>query len=499
MTSRSASPKHVAELISRAAADGPHPLYLLTGDQVVTEPAALRLARALAEARGEEPQVVRRPPSLDPVLQDLRTFSLFSASKIVVVIESSVLATSETVPDLVDEALAQLPLSDPGAELGQQQRRAASCLLQALHLFQIEPYHGTVAEVLERLPDAALAGGKGHRRKRRRRRSGAQIEKARAALAELLEAARRAELRGWAESAEASLAEIVQDGLPEGHVLVLAESACSESHPVVQALAARGAFAALGRVEADRRSGWSGLATVRAELERETGAAIAPAAMSELARRTLKQQAGRGASAAAAAESTARLAAEYRKLASLSGGGRISQEMVEENVDDRGEEDVWTILDAVGAGNAGAALSGIERYTQAAADGLAARLTLFAIFAAFCRQLAAVTGVVRATGVPAAERSYPRFKAKIAPRLQEDLGPGRKSPLAGLHPFRLHRVYLAASALDPRIAGGLPHRVLEAERRLKGDSGAPDAALAELVVRVATEIRATSSSPEPRS
>ena len=81
-------------------------------------------------------------------------------------------------------------------------------------------------------------------------------------------------------------------------------------------------------------------------------------------------------------------------------------------------------------------------------------------------------------------RNYGRFKSQLAPRLQAQSGPG-SNPIAGLHPYRLHRAYLAASRMGSSRLEQLSWRVLQTELRLKGDSGAPNAALAELVVELA--------------
>jgi hypothetical protein len=86
--------------------------------------------------------------------------------------------------------------------------------------------------------------------------------------------------------------------------------------------------------------------------------------------------------------------------------------------------------------------------------------------------------------VPAGERNYRRFEERHAPSLQRELHAGVASPLAGLHPFRLHRIYLAASRLRGRDLSALPAAVLETELRLKGESGEPDAALAALAALV---------------
>ena len=250
-----------------------------------------------------------------------------------------------------------------------------------------------------------------------------------------------------------------------------------------------------GQVEAARGGGWKGLEVLVAELERETGVAIAKDALEELGGRTIRQgrRARAGQQGQVESDSTARFAAEYRKLATLADGGPITRNLVTAVVEDRGEEDVWAILDAVGQGRADAALGGIRRLLVSTDDPIATRLSVFSLLASFCRQLAAIDGMVRLTGVTPNERSYPRFKTQVAPQLQQDLETGRPSPLAGLHPYRLHRAYLAAARMPTNRLERLPVRVLEAELRLKGESRRPEAALAELVAEVATMARSSSS------
>lgn len=294
-------------------------------------------------------------------------------------------------------------------------------------------------------------------------------------------------MQGIGESDEEVLMEIARDGLPPGHALVLAESTWSPSHPLFAAAQKRGTLARVGQVSTDRRTGWSGLDVVCNALKRETGVAIESQALTELARRTLRKRAGRGRQGDEVdSESTARFAAEYRKLATLAAGSDIGLDLVRESTQDRGEEDVWGILDAVGEGRADVAIAGLDRLLRGAEDAVAARLSVFSLLASFCRQLTAVAGMVSATGMPASERDYRRFKDRIAPHLQGSLEGGRANPLSGLHPFRLHRAYLAASRLGAEGLKRLPARVLETERRLKGDSASPDSALVALVADLAT-------------
>jgi len=283
---------------------------------------------------------------------------------------------------------------------------------------------------------------------------------------------------------------VVQGGLPPGHTLVLAERLVASRHPLARLLAERGTATGVGEVEAARDGAWEGVDLLTAELARQTGVAIERDAMGELARRTLRKESGwRREERGVDADSTARFAGEYRKLAELargSGAPRIERRLVEEAVADRGEEDVWQVLDAAGAGRAGEALERLRRLLAAAEDPQATRLAFFSLFASFCRQLTAVSGMMRLARVPGGETHYHRFRDRHAPALQGELPAGGRNPLAGLHPFRLHRAYLAASRLPAPLLARLPAEVLETELQMKGESGEADVALARLVAHVAS-------------
>ena len=471
-------------LADRAAAGEGGPVYLVIGDRVLAEPAAERVAAAAAGRAGCEVERHRRPTSLAPLLADLRTFGLFATGKVLLAVETGAFADEKAAATFLDQAAEALPLSSDG-ELSGAERKAALRLLQAIRLFDLDPYRGEPAALLSQLPDWAFKGASG-------RRSKTKADEIRDGLAEMLAAARAAELQGFAQEEVSELAAVIREGLPEGHVLVMAESAVAKDHPVAAALAERGAVAQLAQVESEKGA-WSGLGDLTAELARQTGVSIDRPAMDALARRTLRGGSGWGKSSAEA-DSTARFAGEYRKLANLAAGlgrDRITVELVEEAVEDRGQEDVFKILDAVGEGRGGEALDRLTRYLGSASDQIAARLSFFALFAGFCRNLTAVRGMMRASGVRPGEGNYGRFQSNLAPALQKDLpgGDGIKSPLAGLHPFRLHRAYLAASTMDEAYLARLPWRVLQTELALKGESGSPEAALAELMLEVAAQAR----------
>lgn len=326
-------------------------------------------------------------------------------------------------------------------------------------------------------------------RKRQPRGRAAKAQKVlRAGLAQLLEAARESGLVGFAEGDLAELAAVVEQGLPEGHALVLVENTIATDHPLVRRLAETGSVADVGRVSVDRGGAWQGLQAIVGELRDETGVAIDSGALDLLARRTLRQGGG-WKDQSVTADSTGRFAAEYRKLASLVGrGGRIDRAAVETSVADRGDEDVWKILGALGDGRGGEALARYRRLMSATQDEIGTRLSFFGLLASFCRQLTAVVGVMQTQRVRGGERNYHRFKQRTAPMLQGALPDGTASPLASVHPYRLHRAYLAGSRIGPAVAARLPDRLLETELRVKGDSTQADAAVAALMAHVAAAV-----------
>jgi hypothetical protein len=491
-------------LLVAARQGGASQVFLVHGDLVLAEPAALAVAQALAEQHGGRVEAHRRPASLGPLLQDLRTFSMFGSAKVLLAIDTFAFADRSAAADLIDDAEEALPLQGSGAEartLSARERQAASRLMQALRLFEIETGAGggpakAAEDLLDQFPAWVFEGGKAARRGRGGRARGKrQVEELRQGLAALLEAARREGVEGRADGDLSDLAELISGGLPAGHFLVFAERDVSPDHPLARLLDERSAVAAAGEVEAER-GGWQGVDLLAAELERQTGIGISREALDELARRTLRKPgdrpaAGRGGEAAGAsvtADSTARLAGEYRKLANLAGAGggsRIERRMVEEAVEDRGEEDVWKLLDAIGAGHGGEAMGRLQRLLVAADDPAGARLSFFALLATFCRRLTAIRGMMRVASVRGGETNYNRFAERLAPALQADL-PGGRNPLAGVNTWALFRAYLAASRLPEAVAAGLPWEVLETELQLKGESGEADAALGRLVVRLST-------------
>jgi hypothetical protein len=548
-------------------------VFLVRGDLVLAEPAAWKVAEALAAKHGGRVESHRRPASLGPLLQDLRTFSLFGSPKVLLAIDTAVFADRSAAADLVDDAEEVLPLAGdrpargakpalegdeagvprkspalsasrrpqdvegghdassggsssegagtpggsagaasrghadtPGRSLSARERQAASRLMQALRLFEIDPGRGTAEEALEQLPAWVLEGGRTARRGRGGRARGRrQVDELRSGLATLLEAALEDGIEGRSDDDLSDLASAVSSGLPAGHALVFAEREVAADHPLARLLGERGAVAPVGEVAADR-GGWQGVDLLAAELEQQTGIGISGEALSELARRTLRKAgdrpaAGRSGDAArgsVTADSTARLAGEYRKLANLAraaGGARIDRGMVEEAVEDRGDEDVWKLLDAIGAGKGGEAMDRLQRLLASADDPVAARLSFFALLATFCRRLTAIRGMMRVARVPVGETSYNRFAARLAPALQGDL-PGGKNPLAGVNPWALFRAYLAAGRMPEAVVARLPWEVLETELQLKGESAEADAALARLVVRLSAA--AKGDAPGPR-
>jgi hypothetical protein len=489
----------VDRFLGELARSGPPQVCLVHGDLVLAEPTAERVAAALAQTLGCAPERHRHPPSLAPLLQDLRTFSLFASSKVLLVVDSAVFADRGAAAELIDDAAEALPVTVEDRPLSGRERQAASRLLQALHLFDLDPFAGPPERVLGEVPAWAFEGGTSRRSKGGRARGKKQAEDLRSNLAALLEMARREGLQGAGEGDLAALSDVIRGGLPPGHALVLAERSVAADHPVVRLLAERKVVLGVGSIEAaERGGGWQGLDLLSTELERQTGIAIAGDALAELARRTLRQEGDRRGKGGIDADSTARFAGEYRKLAHLAGGtengiksGKIDRKLVEQSVEDRGEEDVWQLLDAVAAGRAAEALDRLRRLISGAEDPLNARLGFFSLFASFCRQLTAIRGMMRVARIPPGEGNYARFRDRLAPALQGEVPGGGKNPLAGLHPFRLHKAYMAASRVPEAVAIRLPSDLLETELQLKGESSEADSALADLVARVSVATMTT--------
>ena len=495
--------KSLDNLLAAIEAGQGSSIYLLSGDLTVAEAQALRLAQALARRAGPDTPVHshRRPAHLSQLFADLETFSLFGDGKVVLVVDSALLADKSAAADLIDEAAALGGTSGGGGtgkkgaknaaaatdELSPAQREGASRLLQALHVFGVDPRGKKPEALLEGLPKWAFQGGAALRKKSPRGRPAKEVAELIPGLAELLRLGLEHDLLGFAEGDLAKLGEMALRGLPDRHFLIFAEASVAEDHPVVAQLAKNGSYVSLPRVTSDK-SGWQGLGSLAGELQQELGIGISADALAELARRTLRQKGDFG-DRGTDPESTARLAGEYRKLASLAKGqgkNRIEVGLVAEAVQDRGEEDVWQILDALGQGKAEEAVRRYRRLIEGADDTVAARLSFFSLLASFCRQLAAVGGMARRERVPGGLRNYNQFKDEWAPKLQKEPPNGGKNPLAGLHPYRLHRAYLLACLLGRDELLELPWRVLETEMRIKGESSEADAAVGALLTRLAS-------------
>jgi len=467
----------VSPLVDAARRDELPAVVLVEGDRVLAEPVAERLAKEIGQLWGVEPRLARHPEDAGELAADLRTLSLFDAGKIVIAVETGWLADKDASVKLLAQALEALPLSGDD-ELSGRERDAARRLLQVLRLHGIDPEAGEPGEVLASLPAPAFGTGAS--------KLGA-VGEVRAELEPLLVAARTTGLRGAGESERGLVADLVRDGLPPRHLLILVESSVAAKEPLAAQLERAGGRVDAGRLAAGRKGAVDGLDRLVAELERETGVGMRRDATAELSRRTLRGEDVRrgGSQGAIDADSSTRFAAEYRKLAGLTDGTTIDRGLVERNVEDRGEEDVWAILDAIGEGKPQVALAGIRRRVAAADDPLAERLSLFALLAGYAKNLVAVGGALSLTGARRGEPSYPRFKERVAPALQGELPELEVNPIAKLHPYRLHRSYLAASRFDAARLPALLAKVLETERALKGDSSEPDAALATFVAELA--------------
>jgi DNA polymerase III delta subunit len=471
-------------LVAAARAGTLAPVVLVRGDRVLAEPLALRLAAAIGEAWGVAPHRLGQPERLAEIVADLRTLALFEPGKIVVAVETDLLADKSAAAELLEQAVKPFQkdsekrkaVFEGGPEdLHGEHRDHARKLLQVIHLYELDPA-GDAERVLAKLPAAIL---------------GADAEKAaraREGLRPLLVAAVAAGLRGTGEEDVSLVGDLLRDGLPDRHLLVLVENAVAAKHPIVVALGKRKAIVEAGRITHENKE-WSGIGAMTRELERETGVRIGDAAAKELARRTLHAGDARRGEGGLEGDSAARFVAEFRKLAGLVSKGEVDLRSVERHVEDRGQGDIWAVLDALGSGDAAEAMRQAHRFLRAADDPDRERLLLFGFLSAFARQIVAVRGVMPLVGVRGGEKSYPSFRDQLAPKLQGEIEGLAANPLAKLNPYRLHKAYLAASRFPVERLAALPARTLETERRLKGDSADPDAALAAYLVALAGEVR----------
>jgi hypothetical protein len=206
-------------------------------------------------------------------IDDLRTVALFDRGKLLVVHGTGLLADLEATAKMTAEVLKAAKSLKEESELDGGLREAAVGLLRILRLHEIDPAGGDPEQVVARLPAALL---------------GEMSAESRKHLARLLDAALAAGLHGAGADDLTLLSDLLRDGLPERHLLILVESAVDAKHPLVRALAKRGAVVEAGRLGLQETQGVSGLDALVAELERETGARLGRDAAQELVRRTLR-------------------------------------------------------------------------------------------------------------------------------------------------------------------------------------------------------------------
>ena len=285
------------------------------GDLVLAEPAARRVADALARAVGLDAAAVevhRRPASLSPLLQDLRTFSLFATGKVLLAVDSAVFADRNAAGELIDDAADVVPLAGATAAPSRAAsgRRPRASSRRSISSRSIP----TPASPSGRSASSPPGCSKGARRARERaagRAARSRWRSCAARLAGLLDGGpargspgdrRRRPLRALARwSAAACL---------RGHALVLAESARG-GRPSGRPAAGGARRRADGRAASSpSRGSWQGLDLLAGELERQTGVGITPDAMAELARRTLRQESDKSGRTTGGvdADSTARFA-----------------------------------------------------------------------------------------------------------------------------------------------------------------------------------------------
>ena len=149
--------------------------------------------------------------------------SLFADGKVVAVVESGVFADRTTAATLFEEIRQQLPWSGGAGQLTGKARDAATRLLQVLRLFDVDP-----AAVGPERAMAALPGGAARRERRRAvaaRRKGRTSRSCAPGSCRCSTPATPRVSSGLGDSAASLVADLVRDGLPDRHALILIESA----------------------------------------------------------------------------------------------------------------------------------------------------------------------------------------------------------------------------------------------------------------------------------
>lgn len=437
------------------------------------------------------PQAVRHvgPERLESAIADLRTAALFGGGKVHLFVETGLLEAPLSPAELLEQALRS---ETAGSEKGEDRRQAALALLRLLRILGIEVENREPTEVIQQIPEATwraflASATKGASRMVR--------EAAESALAELLAFAQREGLRGLSEDPAGMVLDLLRDGLPTGHWLVLVESQGSLDHPIAATLRSRGALVEIGKIQLNaKRESWSALGPFLERLERETGVVLAREAVEELIRRTLRFEPE--SLGVVDSDSLERLEAEYRKLAALDPTGEVRREEVREWVLDRGEEGGFEWLDALVEGRPAEALARLERRLAVAEEPMGERLRLLAQWAGFVRQVWAVGAVAQKLGIPLRPENYVRFRDRIYPRLVEPIPELGFSLLSRSKPYPLYRAFLLACKLPLSSLEALPGRLWQSERRLRGDSEVPEVELASLLGEWAEALR---SPQEPHS
>jgi len=166
------------------------------------------------------------------------------------------------------------------------------------------------------------------------------------------------------------------------------------------------------------------------------------------------------------------------------GSRPIDRATVEEFVVDRGEENVWDVINAIEDQRLDRALALLRRYLDSSNDRARTRFSFLSLLAGRCQQLIVVHGVAMTQSLPDVS-SFAAFRSRVLRQLTAEMPPAARKT----KPYPLFRIYRAAMARSsPEMTtalADLPWRILETEVRLRDGASDGDLALEALVGVVA--------------
>jgi DNA polymerase III delta subunit len=417
----------------------PASIYLIVGDPFLTRPLHRQILEALLPAENRDlnwEQVDGEKEEVPTLIERLRTYPLFPGPKVVSVKNFWLLAPPEDRKGLLEKAreawekgeagrskrlLARIlsesgvslkPRNGPGAE-----HWKAQCLkvLEELHAGAAPDWVTKVLETWDRDPSPETSGP------------------------------------------EELLAQALQEGLPEGHFLILINEQVGRQKKIVRHIEKNGVFLDQTVKSGTKKDLAASLKNYLKPLLAREGKSLAPQAEALLLQRIGPEP--------------GLLAMEIGKLAAYAGDrGRITVEDVDLLIGVSREEPLYELTTALGEKNPTAALRILQRLWERGFHPLA---ILTGITNAFRRFLAAREWLDALPPRAASSwKDYPSFAQQLLPRIQKSPLPGS---LSKLQPFALFNLLKSARLFSSSESVQALEALQRIDRRLKttGADGKP--------------------------